>query len=165
MSAIVLAVATAACGGGAAAPGVGAIDVVCADEFCTAYPVGWTLVDAGSSFLSFSHPDAPGDVVATVGGVNMKSLVEANGGQWPASPQQVVETFWGAIDGGAADLGRLEFRQDGSVESFGVFGAGRMWMLLLPTDAIRAVGVEVRAPNSTWDDHARVFLDGVQLLP
>jgi hypothetical protein len=163
--AILLVLVVAACGGGAAAPAVTATDLACADEFCAAYPADWSVVDSGATFLSFSHSEAPEDVVATVGGVNMESLVEANGGQWPASPQQVVEIFWGAVDGGDAELGRLEFRDDGSIESFGVFGTGRMWSLLLPTDAVRAVGVEVRAPNSSWEDHARVFLDGVQVLP
>jgi len=165
LTGMVLAVIAAACGSGATAPLVGPVDVECADEFCAAYPADWSVVDAGASFLSFSHPEAPEDVVATVGKVNMESLVEANGGRWPASPQQVVETFWSAIDGGDAELGRLEFREDGSIESFGVFRAGRMWTLLLPTDAVRAVGVEVRAPNSSWEDHARVFLEGVQILP
>jgi hypothetical protein len=165
LAAIGLSLVTFACGGATPAPPVGATDVVCSDEFCAAYPVSWTLADSGAAFLSFQHPSAPDDVIATVGRVNMEGLVVANGGQWPAAPRQVVETFWGAIDGGNAELGRIEFRPDGTVESFGVFAGGRMWTRLLPTDAVRAVGVEVRAPDSTWEDHARVFLDGVQLLP
>jgi len=163
--AAVLGLVLAACGNGATAPTVSGTDLECTATFCATYPADWSVVDAGDSFLSFSYTEAEDDVIATVGRVNMQSLVEANGGDWPASLQGVVETFWGAIDGGDAELGRLEFRDDGSIESFGVFASGRMWTLLLPTDAIRGVGVEVRAPNSSWEDHARVFLDGVTVLP
>ena len=160
----VLVVLVGACSSGTDAPPAHSSGTACAEQFCVAYPDGWDVLDEGGSFLSFQHPAAPEDARASVSTVNLKGSMEAFGGSWPASLQEVVEAFWASIDEGNAELGRLEFRSDGAVESFGVFQSGRMWVLMMPTDATRAIGIEVRGPNASWEPHARVFLDGLQLL-
>lgn len=156
----------AACGGaGPDATPVGDVDLVCSDSFCAEIPSEWELIDSGADYLSFVHPLDREALLATVGPVNMEGVVTANGGTWPQTVSGVVEIFWGAADGGDADLGTLTVLPDGSVESFGVFGAGRMWARMIPLNVTQAVGVEMRAPNSSWERHAEVLLDSVVTLP
>lgn len=160
-----LAIALAGCSAGIKAPPVAGVESACTATFCVEYPSGWAIDDEGDSFLVLSHPDDPEATAASVSQVNMEGVMAANGGRWPASPADVVEVFWASIDSGDADLGTIDFRSDGSIESFGAFEGGRLWFLLTPTDSTRAVGVEVRGPNSSWESHARVFLDGLMVLP
>ena len=162
---LALVVAVAACGGGPDATPVSDPELVCTDSFCAQYPADWEVVDEGATFVSFAHPLDPDVLLATVGPVNMEGVVTANGGIWPQTVSGVVEIFWDAADGGNADLGTLTVLPDGSVESFGAFGGGRMWTRLIPLDTTNAIGVELRAPNSSWEPHARVLLDGVVPVP
>ncbi len=39
-----------------------------------------------------------------------------------------------------------------------------MWHRLAPVGGERGIGVEVRAPNSSWEPHADVFLDGLEVV-
>ncbi len=155
----------AACGGGPDATPVEPGDLLCTETFCAEAPADWTIIDQGDNYASFSHPLDPEVLLATVGPVNMEGLVTANGGSWPQTVSGVVEVFWDAADGGNADLGTSTVLPDGSVESFGVFRDGRMWARLIPLDSTNAIGVEMRAPNSSWEAHARVLLDSVTVLP
>ncbi len=94
----------------------------------------------------------------------MEGLITATGGTWPRTTDDVVRALWELLDDGNAELGSLRLLSDGSVRSFGTFGGGRMWHRLAPVGGERAVGVEVRAPNSSWESHADVFLDGLEPL-
>jgi len=154
-----------ACGGGTDAPVVAAVDLVCADTFCVQHPVVWELVDQGSDFVTFRNRLDPEVLLASVGPVNMEGVVIANGGTWPQTVAGVVEVFWDAADGGDAELATLTVLPDGSVEAFGAFGGGRMWTRLIPIDTTHALGVELRAPNSSWEPHARVLLDSLTPVP
>ncbi len=138
---------------------------MCTETFCAQYPAGWNLVDRGDTFISLSHPDDPETLLATVGPVNMEGLVVANGGTWPQTVSGVVEAFWRAADGGEAELATSTILPDGSVESFGVFRSGRMWARLIPLTTTDAIGVEMRAPNRSWESHAEAFLDSVVVVP
>ncbi|MDJ0960415.1 MAG: hypothetical protein QNJ88_07135 [Acidimicrobiia bacterium] len=154
-----------ACGAGAEAPPLAGSEQVCTETFCAQYPAGWNLVDRGDTFISLSHPDDPETLLATVGPVNMEGLVVANGGTWPQTVSGVVEAFWRAADGGEAELATSTILPDGSVESFGVFRSGRMWARLIPLTTTDAIGVEMRAPNRSWESHAEAFLDSVVVVP
>ncbi len=160
---VVLALASA-CGSGPQAPAAAAPRVVCAENFCVAHPGDWEVVEVGEDFAVFRHPAALEEVVASVGQVDMEGLVTATGGTWPRTTDDVVRALWDLLDDGNADLGSLRLLSDGSVRSFGTFGGGRMWHRLVPVGGERGVGVEVRAPNSSWEAHADVFLDGLEVV-
>lgn len=128
-------------------------------------PEGWEIIEQTGEFVSVRHSSAPDDTVGTVGQVNMEGLVNAAGLDWPQSTIDVVESFWSIIDGGGAEMATMSPLRDGSVESFGSFEGGRLWYRLLPTEGRAAVGVEVRAPNSTWSEHAEAILDSLTVLP
>ncbi len=159
-----LCLALAGCGGGATAPVVAGLESVCGANFCIKYPGGWDIVDQGDEFISLEHPLAPEDVVATVGQVNMEGVLRASGSEWPQPAAAVVESFWGLIDGGGAELALLRPRRDGSVGSFGSFAGGRLWYLLAPIEGRRAVGVEIRGPNSSWSTHAEAIMDSLLIV-
>ncbi len=154
----------AACGSsGPAAPPVGTAELVCGGNFCVEYPTSWELVEQTPEFVSLRHPLAPDDVVATVGQVNMEGIVNGAGKEWPQTTDSVVRSFWTLIDGGGAELATVTPLQDGSVESFGTFAGGRLWYRLTPLEGRRAVGVEVRGPNSSWETHAELILGSLVL--
>jgi hypothetical protein len=162
---LVLSLLSVACTSGPAVSAIGETSLACTDRFCVTHPTSWEIVDQGAEHVSFANVDDPDGLIATAGVVNMQGLVEANGGTWPQSPRGVVEVMWSALDNGEADLGEIRSLEDGSVRSFGVFQGGRLWHRLVPVDATRAVGVDVRAPSRAWETHADVFLEGLQVLP
>jgi hypothetical protein len=163
LSVAVMAV-VAACSNGPTAPPVGESALVCTDAFCLSYPQAWAVVDQGAEHVALAHPQAPDSLLASVAMVNLEALVVAAGELWPQQPDAVVRIFWSQIDGGDADVGEVRPQLDGSVRSVGVFRGGRLWFALYPIDASHGVGVEVRAPNRTWETHAAVFMDGLRLL-
>lgn len=159
-----LAVMATACGaGGATAPEIGAVATTCGGNFCVDYPDSWQLVEATDEFVSLQHPLAPEDVVATVGQVNMEGIVNADGKEWPQTTDGVLRSFWRLIDGGGAELATVDPLRDGSIESFGTFAGGRLWYRLTPLEGRRAIGVEVRGPNSSWAPHAEVIMGSLVL--
>jgi hypothetical protein len=162
---VMLALLAAACSSGPSVTAVGETSLACTDRFCVTHPTSWEIVDQGSGHVSFANADDPDTLIATAGVVNMRGLVEANGGTWPQSTRGVVEVMWTALDNGKADLGEIRSLEDGSVRSFGVFQGGRLWHRMVPVDATRAVGVDVQAPSGEWETHADVFLAGLQVLP
>lgn len=159
-----LGLALAGCGGGGAeAPPVGEIRSACIDDFCAAYPDGWVVEELGSRFISFTHPVSP-DVIATVGRVNLEGIVVNSGGTWPAPPRDVVDRLWMLLDGGEAELGDVRLEEGGVYDSWGFISGGRLWHRLVPVSASRGFGVEVRAPNDSWESHADVFRRGIEVL-
>lgn len=152
-----------ACSAGVDAPVAGSPESLCAGNFCLAYPSDWSVVEVGEDHAVFSHPATADGLGASVGQVNMESIVAASGGVWPQRTDAVVEAFWALLEAEGAKLAGLRFRDDGSVASSGALAGGRLWHRLIPIGDGRAVGVEVRAPNDTWAPHADVFLDGLEV--
>ena len=160
-----LVVVAAGCSTGPDAPPVTGREVACADTVCVAYPEGWEILEVGPDFIRFAHP-AGEDALATVAPTNLRAVVEQAGGTWPATPTAVAEAFWRLLaETGVGELGTVEPLADGRVRSFGAYGNGRMWVLLVPVDAEHGIGVEVRGPNRTWESHAEVFFSDVVPVP
>jgi len=157
----VVVVAASCASNGPAAPAPGSPDVACVDDFCIVYPGDWEAAP-GVGYVSFTHPTAPDRAMATISILNMEGVVVNAGGVWPTTPDEVARAFWQLLEEAeVADLVRLERRVGGSVESFGSYQDGRLWHLLIPVDATRAIGVEVRGPNNSWETHADVFFSNV----
>jgi hypothetical protein len=156
----------AACGpAGPEAPSPGAPALICDADVCLAYPGDWAA-EPGVGYIGFSHPSAPDDVTASTALVNMEAIAAAAGVAWPVPAEDVVRAFWQLIeDADAGELGAIERRQGGSIESFGTSEGLRLWHLLVPVDTTRAIAVEVRAPNATWESHAEVFFSEVVPAP
>lgn len=155
----------AGCGGsesGPTAPPIGEIVTSCSATACVDHPSDW-IVEQGETYLAFRHPLDSEQVIASVGAVDMAALVEADGGTWPAPPRRAIEAFWDLIGGGEdASLDGIDSRPDGAIRSEGVLEGLRMWHLLVPGFGRVGVGVEVRAPNGSWQAHADVFLDSLR---
>jgi len=152
-----------ACSSGPVAPALGFAEEVCIPDFCVGYPSDWEVVELGELFVSFAHPAGP-DVVATVGRVNLEGVVVNAGGLWPQSARNVVDQLWSLLDGGDAELDDVSLVSDGSYDSSGFIGSGRLWHRLVPVTATQGYGVEVRAPNATWEPHAEVFRQNLIVL-
>jgi hypothetical protein len=150
-----------ACSTGPTAPAVTDTDIACIEELCLLYPVGWE-VETGDAYIAFSHPAAPGRALATAAPVNMEALVENAGGSWPAPTEDVVAAFWQLLEeADVATFGHMERLTGGSFRSEGSYEDGRLWHLLIPGEGSRAVAVEVRGPNASWEDHADLFFSAV----
>ena len=164
----VLVLAAAACSAtdpGPEAPAPDPAETVCSQEACALVPGDWT-VEIADDFISFSHPVDASRILGTVGGVDMQGVIAAAGGTWPAEPEAVVEAFFELLDETqSAGLDDVDTRSDGSVVGSGNLEDLRIWYRLIPVDGTSAIGVEVRAPNSSWQAHADVILDGVSVLP
>lgn len=162
---MVILMAAAACAdAGREAPAPAQPDSVCISAFCLAYPGDWEIVDRGDDFVSFTHPDGEGAALATIGHVSMEGIVAAAGEQWPQLTEDVARAFWEIIDGGDADLATIETNLDGSVRTFGSVSTGRLWWQVIATSFSDAIGLEVRAPNRSWEVHADAFFAGLTLL-
>lgn len=144
------------------APPPGATELICDDEICIVYPGDWEA-EPGDGYIGFSHPSAPESALATAAVVNMEAIAGAAGLAWPVSAEDVERAFWQLIEeADAGDLGTIERRQGGSIESLGSSEDLRLWHLLVPIDSTHAIGVEVRGPNRTWESHAAVFFSDVR---
>lgn len=155
-------VAAACAASGPSAPPVEGTEVVCNDLFCATYPQGWEVLEVGDTFIRFAHPADPERILASVGVNNLEALVVASGRSWPADAETAARAFWDLL--AASDVGELvDLRRvpGGAIRSQGTYEGGRMWFGLVPTSVDRGIGVEMRAPNLSWEDHAAVFLDGV----
>ncbi len=156
----------AACASGPSAPPVDGREVACADTVCIAYPSGWEVIETGPDFIRFQHPLAPDVALATVGSTNMEAVVAQAGGTWPARTVDVVEAFWSLLEEtGVGELATTTPVGDGAVRSTGAYERGRLWFLLVPVGTSRAIGVEVRAPDASWETHADVFFSEVVPVP
>ena len=161
LGALVLLVA--ACGGGPDAPEISATEQVCIDDFCVEFPHSWTVVETGPRFVSFAHPESS-EVIATVGRVNLEGIATSAGASWPVAPGDVVDLLWSILDGGDAELANVRLEPGGIYDSWGFVSTGRLWHRLVPVTPSRGYGVEVRAPNESWEEHADVFRSGLTVI-
>ncbi len=136
---------------------------MCAINFCIDYPGDWTVLEEGDDFVTFAHPADPEIVLASAAQVNMEGVVTQAGESWPQLTDGVVRAFWSLLGETGARLSTLDPRRDGSVASLGTHEDGRLWLLIAPIDSTNAVGVEVRAPNTTWSSHVDVFFDSLRV--
>ena len=156
--------ALAACGdsGPDAGPATGG-ETVCGSNFCISHPDGWVVAENGGTFISFEHSEDPDLLKATVSQVNMEGVVTQAGNSWPQLTDGVVRSFWTLLAETGAELSTLEPRRDGSVASLGTHESGRLWLLIHPVSSRDAIGVEVRAPNTTWSTHVDVFFESLRI--
>ena len=40
-----------------------------------------------------------------------------------------------------------------------------MWTLYIPVEGSQGVGVEVRGPNRSWEQHAEALFSSIELVP
>ncbi len=154
---VVLLLATA-CSSGPSAPEVGELETVCNDQFCVDVPTGWEG-EIGETYLAFHHAFDPDHTFLTVGEVDMQAIVEAAGGSWPVSAEEAMLSFWDLLsDSDVAEFERSTRLEGGSWRSWGVHADGEMWYLLHPVEGSRGIGVEMRAPNDSWESHADAVL-------
>jgi hypothetical protein len=125
-------------------------------------PDGW-VAEVGDTYISAFHELAPADTFLTAGIVNQRAIVESSGGEWPAPTVDVVRAFWSLLE--SAGVGEFERSQrlvGGAERSWGRHEDGEMWHLLVPTGATAAIGVEIRAPNDSWESHADAVFASVE---
>jgi hypothetical protein len=158
-----IALVLTACSQGVVATDVGQTETVCSDAFCIDVPEGWDA-EVGDTYLSFSHEADPENTFLTVGIIDQEAIVTGAGGSWPVPTEGVVRAFWSLLE--AADVGSFERSQrmvGGAVRSWGEHETGRMWHVVYPTGGSAAIGVELRAPNDTWESHADVVFASIRL--
>lgn len=144
----------AACSSGTPAPSIGDLETVCSEVFCVDVPQGWEA-EIGATYLSFHHTADPDHTFLTVGTTDMEAIVESAGGSWPVSTDETTRSFWALLeDADVAQFKRSARLVGGAIKSWGTHGDGDMWYLLSPIEGSRAVGIEMRAPNSSWESHA-----------
>ncbi|MGI9667607.1 MAG: hypothetical protein ACR2N2_11045 [Acidimicrobiia bacterium] len=158
---LAVAVILSACSSGAEAPAPSPTEAVCTDAFCLDAPVGWGD-EVGETYLSFQHSSAPDDTFLTASVVDSEAIVVAAGGSWPATTEEVVESFWALIEqAGEGSLVRTQRMVGGAVRSWGSHSTGDMWFVLVPVEGTVAIGVEIRGPNDSWESHADVVFPSV----
>ena len=154
----------AACSSGQAAPAVLGTETVCNADFCIDVPDGWTT-EVGDGYISAHHDIAPESTFLTAGLINFEAIVESAGGTWPAATDEVARAFWTLLE--QADVGEYERSQrvvGGAERTWGTHTDGTMWHLVYPTDPSRGIGVEMRAPNDSWETHADAVFGSVTPL-
>ncbi len=156
----------AACAQSAPAPPVGDPTTVCTDAFCMEVPAGWGTVDEGDGFVTLVHTVDPDGTSLTVGLVNMEAIVTSSGGTWPVPTADVVTAFWSLLeDAGVGSYTRSQRMVGGAVRSWGKHETGAMWQLMYPLEGPRAIGVDLRAPNDSWEPHADVVFTSLRPAP
>ena len=150
---LVVLVATA-CTSGPSAPAISSLETVCNEQFCVDVPNGWNA-EIGDTYLSFHHTLDPTHTFLTVGVADMEAMVEGAGGSWPVPAEEATRSFWALLE----EVDVAEFRRSarqigGAIKSWGTHVDGDMWHLLHPLEGSRAVGIEMRAPDGSWEAHA-----------
>jgi hypothetical protein len=85
----------------------------------------------------------------------MEAMVEASGGTWPVSVEEAARSFWSLLEEvDVASLKRSQRLVGGAYKSWGTHADGDMWYLLYPIQGSVGVGIEMRAPNGSWETHA-----------
>lgn len=159
---IVFFIFVTACSQGVTAPEVGQPETVCSDVFCVDVPEGWGA-EVGDTYLSFSHDADPDNTFLTAGILDQEAIVVNAGGSWPVSTEDVALAFWSLLE--TSDVGSFERSQrmvGGAVRSWGEHETGRMWHVVYPTGGTSAIGVELRAPNNSWEPHADVVFASIR---
>jgi len=160
-----LSLIAAACSSGPAAPTPEPTDRVCNADFCIEVPVGWT-VEVGDGFMAGHHDVAPTETFLTVGLINLEAIVQGAGGSWPASTDEVARAFWTLLeDAGVGSFTRSQRMVGGAERSWGTHETGTMWHLVYPTAPSAGIGVELRAPNDTWETHADAVFASLETVP
>jgi hypothetical protein len=150
-----------ACSSGPAAPSVTSTETVCNDLFCVDVPNGWNA-EIGESYLSFHHDLDPNHTFLTVGVADMEAIVVASGGTWPVSTEEATRSFWALLEEvDVASFKRSQRLVGGAIKSWGTHADGDMWYLLLPIEGSQGVGIEMRAPNSSWEAHADIVFNSL----
>lgn len=159
----ILAVGTVGgCSSGPAAPDPEPTRSVCTDTYCIDVPPGWSG-EVGDTFIAFNHEALPEGTFLTSNTVDMEAIVSAAGGTWPVPTNEVVEAFWSLLeDVDEGGLVRTERMVGGAWRSWGTHSTGTMWYFLMPLDGSRAIGVELRGPNDSWESHADVVFASVE---
>ena len=143
-----------ACSSGPAAPAVSVLETVCNERFCVDVPEGWEA-EVGETYLSFHHSLDPNHTFLTAGVADMEAVVVASGGTWPVSTEEATRSFWSLLeDVDVATFVRSQRLVGGAIKSWGTHVDGDMWYLLLPVEGSTGIGIEMRAPNSSWESHA-----------
>lgn len=154
-----------ACSSGPDAPQVQELETVCNSDFCIDVPDGWTT-EVGEGYISAHHDIAPETTFLTAGLINFEAIVESAGGTWPVPTGEVARAFWTLLE--QADVGEYERSQrvvGGAERTWGTHADGTMWHLVYPTNPSRGIGVEMRAPNDSWEAHADAVFESVTSLP
>lgn len=160
---MVIAFAVTACSSGPDAPTAGPGEEVCAATFCVIVPEGWSY-EVQDTYISASHELAPTTSFLTAGLINMEAIVQAAGGSWPVGTPEVTRAFWTLLEeAGAGRFERSARMLGGAERSWGTHADGQMWHLVFPTGPSSAIGVELRAPNDSWETHADLVFESVTL--
>ena len=151
------------CSAGPDAPDASPVTEVCSTGFCITVPSGWET-EIGETYISAHHALAPDSTFLTAGVINMRAIVENAGGSWPATTEEVARSFWALLeDADAGSFERSSRMIGGAERSWGAHRDGDMWHLVFPTGASSAIGVELRAPNGSWEAHADTVFASVRL--
>ena len=149
-----LALVLSACAAGPSAAPTTPTELVCTEAFCLEVPSGWEG-EADAAFVTLNHEAYPEGTFLTANIVDTEAIVTAAGGSWPVPPVEVVEAFWSLLEEvGEGELVRYERMIGGAIRSWGSHTTGDMWFLLVPIEGSRAIGVEMRGPNDSWESHA-----------
>lgn len=160
---LVVAMALSSCTSGPDAPDAAPVNRVCADTFCITMPAGWTA-ETGPDYISANHSSAPESTFLTAGVINMEAIVQAAGGTWPATTDVVSRSFWTLLEeAGVGTFERSARMLGGAERSWGTHDDGDMWHLVYPTGPTSAIGIELRAPNDSWESHADTVFESVDL--
>ncbi len=161
----VLAVVVSACSSGPDAPPIAGSETVCAETFCIDVPDGWSY-EVGEGYVSAHHDVAPSNTFLTAGVINLEAIVTNAGGSWPAPTSEVTRSFWTLIENaGVGTFSRSQRVVGGAERSWGKHQDGAMWHLLVPTGGSSGIGVEMRAPNDSWEAQADFVFDSVEIRP
>ncbi|MGI9584161.1 MAG: hypothetical protein ACR2N7_01055 [Acidimicrobiia bacterium] len=155
----------AACSSGVQAPAVEPATEFCTDAFCLESPDGWGG-EVGDTFLAFNHAADPDNTYLTGSVIDMEAIVTSAGGTWPVPTDDVVRSFWSLLeDAGEGSLTRTQRMIGGAVQSWGTHSSGDMWFVVVPIEGSRAIGVEIRGPNSSWKTHADAVFPTIRPIP
>jgi predicted phosphoribosyltransferase len=154
----------AACSSGPEAPAISSLETVCNDAFCVDVPDGWEA-EVGDTYLSFHHSLDPIHTFLTVGVADMEAIVVASGGTWPVSTEEATRSFWSLLeDVDVASFKRSQRLVGGAYKSWGTHTDGDMWYLLYPVQGSRGIGIEMRAPNGSWETHADAVFNSLVVI-
>ncbi|MDA2978232.1 MAG: hypothetical protein O3B42_00430 [Actinomycetota bacterium] len=162
---VVFAVVVAACSSGPAAPAIGESQTVCNDAFCIDVPQGW-VVDVGEGYVAANHELDGSNTFLTAGVINLEAIVVNAGGIWPQPTAQVARDFWKLLeDAGVGSFERSRRVVGGAERTWGTHEDGVMWHLVYPTGGNSGIGIELRAPNDSWESHADFVFASVEVRP
>jgi hypothetical protein len=162
---VVVALVVVACSSGPSAPPTDPVREVCTEVFCVDVPAGWDG-EVADTFISFHHDLLPEGTFLTANVVDIEAIVTAAGGTWPVPTAEAVTAFWSLLeDVDEGELARTERMVGGAVRSWGRHSTGDMWYLLLAVEGSTGIGVEMRAPNDSWEAHADVVFSSVAPVP